>query len=190
MKTLIVLLLSLAAAAAFAAAPTAPPPASMAASSDSLKVGDMAPDFTLPWATRDSVSGSDLTLSKLYGKGSIVLAFYPADWSGGCTKEMCSMRDNFSSLSTLNAQVLGISGDYQFAHHEWAKDLNLPFPLVSDHLHKIAARYSSYYDQYGMNKRTVYALDRTGRIAYIDMHYSPRDSVSLMKLQTALKTIH
>lgn len=182
MKTLFALLLSFAAVTtAAAAAPMAP--------ADSLKVGDMAPDFTLPYATRDSVAGTDLTLSKLFGKGSIVLAFYPADWSGGCTKEMCSMRDNFGALSTLNAQVLGISGDYQFAHHEWAKDLSLPFPLVSDHRHQVAARYSSYMEQNGYNKRTVYAIDRTGKIAYIDMHYSPRDSVSLTKLQGALKTM-
>jgi len=51
-----------------------------------LKVGDPAPDFSLPYATRDSVARDSLKLSSLVGKKNIVLAFYPADWSGGCTK--------------------------------------------------------------------------------------------------------
>ena len=73
---------------------------------DNLKVGDAAPDFTLPSATKDSVNSSDLKLSQVVGKSNIVLAFYPADWSGGCTKEMCTMRDEFSSLSELGATIL------------------------------------------------------------------------------------
>jgi len=73
-------------------------------------VGDPAPDFALPYATRDSVASEDLKLSSLFGKRNIILAFYPADWSGGCTKEMCTMRDNFNALAGLNAEILPISG--------------------------------------------------------------------------------
>src|SRR6267378_2461999 len=62
-----------------------------------LRVGDPAPDFALPFATKDSVGTEMLQLSALFGKQKILLAFYPADWSGGCTKEMCAMRDNFVS---------------------------------------------------------------------------------------------
>jgi len=180
MKILLAVLLSLVTAgAALAAAP-----------SDSLKVGDTAPDFKLLWATRDSVSFNPLSLSSLEGKGPVVLAFYPADFSGGCTKEVCSMRDNFASLAALNTEVVGLSGDYPFSSHEWAKQLNLPFKLASDHKHEVGMRYSSYDPMSGFNKRTVYAIDKTGKIAYIDMHYSPRDSVSLGKLQDALKQMH
>lgn len=161
-----------------------------AALSDPLHVGDQAPDFTLPYATRDSISMKGVTLSSLYGKGPIVLAFYPADWSGGCTKEVCSLRDNFTALSSLHAQVLGLSGDYPFSHHEWAVHHNLPFTLVSDHRHEVARKYDSYDEGSGFDHRTVFALDSQGRIAYIDLHYSPVDSVSLGKLQTALRTIH
>ena len=159
---------------------------SAAAPSDTLKVGDQAPDFTLPYATKDSIATADLKLSSMYGKGPIVLAFYPADWSGGCTKEVCSFRDNFSSLSVLNVQVVGISGDYVFSHHEWAKFHNLPFTLASDHSHAVAKQYSSYNEKYGVNNRTVYAIDKTGKIVYIDLRYSPRDDTSLKKLQAAL----
>lgn len=176
MKFLFAALLSLAVAA----------PA-LAQSADSLKVGDPAPDFSLTWATKDSVSFTPLKLSALEGKGPVVLAFYPADFSGGCTKEVCSMRDNFGALQTLNAKVIGLSGDYPFSSHEWAKQLNLPFILASDHKHEVGRAYNSYLEKMGFNARTVYVVDNGGKIAYIDLHYNPGDMGSLNKLQDALK---
>jgi peroxiredoxin len=152
-----------------------------------LKVGDAAPDFTLPYATRDSVARDSIKLSAIEGKRNIVLAFYPADWSGGCTKEVCTIRDNFSQLGGANADVIGLSGDYVFSHFEWAKHHDLPFRLASDHNHAVAKKYGSYNEQYGFNKRTVFVVDKGGKIAYMDMAYSPRDSVSFNKLQVALK---
>lgn len=169
--------LALGAAALEAQEPTSPP----------LRVGDPAPDFTLPYATRDSVSPVDLKLSGLFGSSNIILAFYPADWSGGCTKEMCTIRDNFGLLSGLHAEVLGISGDYEYSHHEWAKFHNLPIKLVSDHFHKVAKQYNSFNDIAGYNKRTVYVIDRKGMISYIDLEYRVRDSSSFEKLQAALR---
>ena len=153
---------------------------------DTLMVGDQAPDFVLPYATRDSVASEDLTLSTLFGKSIIILAFYPADWSGGCTREVCTFRDNFATLSELHAEILGISGDYEYSHHEWAKHLDLPFKLVSDHAHTAAKMYFSYNAQYLSNKRTVYLVDRKGKIAYIDLKYSSRDITSFEKLKSAL----
>lgn len=164
--------------------------ASAAAPSDSLRVGDPAPDFTLISATQDSINWTPLSLSSLEGKRNIVLAFYPADWSGGCTKEVCSLRDNFTALSSMNADVLGISGDYPFSHYEWAKFHKLPFRLLSDHKHEVAAKYASYDPASGFNKRTVYAIDKSGKIAYIDLHYSPRDEASLNKLRDALSKMN
>ncbi|HTO91531.1 MAG TPA: peroxiredoxin [Candidatus Sulfotelmatobacter sp.] len=154
-----------------------------------LKVGDAAPDFSLPYATRDSIAGDKLTLSSFAGKSNVVVAFYPADWSGGCTKEVCTLRDNFSMLGALNADVIAMSGDYIFSHHEWAKYHNLPFRLASDHDHAVAKKYGSYMAEYGYNKRTVFLVDKKGKIAYIDMTYSPRDSVSFMKLEGAIKAL-
>lgn len=178
MKELVITLI-LSFAAAVALADDAPAP----------RLGDAAPDFSLPYATRDSVFRDSLRLSALVGKKNVVLAFYPADWSGGCTKEVCTLRDNFAALGGLNADVVGLSGDYIFSHHEWAKYHNLPFRLASDHNHAVAKRYGSYNDEYGYNKRTVFVVDHAGKIAYEDLAYSPRDSVSFMKLQGALKTL-
>lgn len=180
MKALILGLALLTASGAAVAQTTPPPPAP-------LKVGDPAPNFTLPYATRDSVARDSLKLSALLGKGSVVLAFYPADWSGGCTKEVCMLRDNFAALGALHADIVGISGDYVFSHHEWAKHHDLPFRLASDHNHAVAKQYGSHIDAVGYNRRTVYAIDKTGKIAYFDLAYSVRDTVSFGKLQDALK---
>jgi peroxiredoxin Q/BCP len=169
-------------AVTFAALAFADPPSQ-------LQIGDAAPDFSLPYATRDSVAGDALVLSSLVGKRNVVIAFYPADWSGGCTREVCTLRDNFSSLGAVNAEVVGVSGDYIFSHHEWAKSLNLPFRLASDHDHAVAKRYGSFNEATGHDRRTVFVVDPKGKLAYIDMAYSSRDSVSFGKLQLALKAL-
>ena len=150
------------------------------------QVGEHAPDFKLPYATRDSVARDSLSLAALTGTRNVVLAFYPADWSGGCTKEVCSLRDNFTELGALSADVVGISGDYVFSHFEWAKHHDLPFRLASDHKHEVGKAYGSYDEASGFNKRTVFVVDRQGRVAYADLAYSVRDSVSFGKLKSAL----
>lgn len=152
---------------------------------DSVKVGNRAPDFTLLAATKDSVIRAGVRLSDFRGRNNVIIAFYPSDWSGGCTKEMCTMRDNFVSLSELGAEVLGISGDYVYSHHQWAKSLDLQFALLSDHDHAVAKAYQSYNPQSGTNKRTVYLVDRSGTVVYIDRAYNPgsEDSFSALKAQ-------
>jgi glutaredoxin-dependent peroxiredoxin len=152
------------------------------------KVGDSAPDFTLPAATRDSILSAGLRLSDSFGKGPIVLAFYPADWSGGCTKEMCTMRDNFAGLASLNAIVYGISGDYVFSHREWAKQLGLPFALLSDHDHAVAKTYASFNPDRGFNRRTIFVIDMNGRISYVDLDYKVNSPESFERLSAALKS--
>src|SRR5688572_9453249 len=71
-----------------------------------LKVGDVAPDFTLP-----STAGKPVTLSEFRGKKNVVLAFYPAAFTGGCTKEMTSYGSNLAKFEGMEAQVFGISTD-------------------------------------------------------------------------------
>lgn len=151
-----------------------------------LTIGQTAPDFTLQYATKDSIVRTPLKLSDFVGKSNVILAFYPADWSGGCTKEVCTMRDDFGNIQKLNAEILAISGDYVFSHFEWAKYHNLPFKLVSDHSHSTAKTYNSYNDKSMMNKRTVYLIDKQGKIAYIDLEYSVRDDEDFNKLKAAI----
>ena len=136
------------------------------------KVGDFAPGFTLPFATKDSISRPPVSLSDFSGRRVVILAFYPADWSTGCTKEVCSLRDNFAALQALDAEVLAISGDYVWSHHEWARALDLPFKLLSDHAHMVAKLYQSYNEKSMYNRRTVFVVDKKGKILYSNLEYA------------------
>src|SRR5690349_10600030 len=98
MRTLSVMLLSCAfAATVFGQAP---------APKTHLKVGDAAPDFTLP-----STAGGQVKLSDFKGKKNVVLAFYPAAFTGGCTKEMQAYQLNLSKFEGADTQVFGVSTD-------------------------------------------------------------------------------
>jgi peroxiredoxin len=159
-----------------------------AAISSAPKVGQAAPDFKLPYATAEQIylkPEEYLSLSGQRGK-NVILAFYPADWSGGCTKEVCTLRDTFAELSKLNATVLGISGDYVFSHHEWAKFHKLQFPLLSDHDHKVARLYESYMEDAGYNKRTIYLVDKEGVVRYVNLDFKAGDANDYSRLREEL----
>jgi peroxiredoxin Q/BCP len=152
------------------------------------KIGQAAPDFRLPYATIEQVylkPEEYLSLSGLRGK-NVILAFYPADWSGGCTKEVCTLRDTFAELAKLNAAVLGVSGDYVFSHHEWAKFHKLQFPLLSDHDHKIARLYGSFNEAVGYNKRTVFLIDKDGVVRYSNLEFKAGDAKDYNRLREEL----
>jgi peroxiredoxin (alkyl hydroperoxide reductase subunit C) len=90
----------------------------------SSDVGAKAPDFTLPNQDRAPV-----TLSEELKKGPVVLAFFPAAFSGTCTQEMCTFRDSMSDLNRLSANVIGVSTDTFFALKAWADAQRFSFPL-------------------------------------------------------------
>src|SRR3954452_14784258 len=155
------------------------------------EVGQTAPDFKLPYATQEAIHAKPeefMALSSLRGK-NVILAFYPADWSGGCTAEVCTFRDTFMEFGKLNATVLGISGDYVFSHQEWAKHHNLPFPLLSDHDHRVARLYDSYMEQAGFNKRTVYLIDKDGVVRYVNLAFKAGDKKEYDALRAELEKL-
>ena len=89
-------------------------------------VGDMAPDFTLTAQDKSSV-----TLSEMRGS-RVILAFYPAAFTGGCTKEMCTFSEGMSSLNSSGVSVFGISVDSPFSNAAFADANGISFPLLSD----------------------------------------------------------
>lgn len=156
------------------------------------KIGDTAPDFSLPYATQEKIffkPEEHMTLASQRGK-NVILAFYPADWSGGCTKEVCTLRDTFAELSKLNATVLAVSGDYVFSHQEWAKHHNLQFPLLSDHDHKVAKLYGSYNEAAGFNYRTIFLIDKNGVVRYSNLQFKAGDASDYTKLKEELAKLN
>ncbi|MDT7689599.1 MAG: thioredoxin-dependent peroxiredoxin [Acidobacteriota bacterium] len=155
------------------------------------KVGEAAPDFKLPYATQEKIfmkPDEQLSLSAQRGK-NVILAFYPADWSGGCTTEVCTLRDTFAELAKLNATVLAVSGDYVFSHQEWAKHHNLQFPLLSDHDHHVAKMYDSFMDGVGFNKRTIYLIDKDGMVRYVNLAFKAGDKKDYDALRAELEKL-
>ena len=155
------------------------------------KVGETAPDFKLPYATQEKMfmkPEEQMALSSLRGR-NVILAFYPADWSGGCTTEVCTFRDTFMEFGKLNATVLGISGDYVFSHQEWAKHHKLPFPLLSDHDHRVARMYDSYMEEAGYNKRTIYLIDKAGVVRYVNLAFKAGDKKDYDALRAELEKL-
>ncbi len=150
-----------------------------------FKVGDTVPQFQLPYATKDTIDFDGIGSENLKGQ-RYVLAFYPADWSGGCTKEMCTFRDEFAGFEELGVEILAISGDYIFSHHEWAKHHDLKFKLLADQTREFGKAMDVYMDKYGMFQRSVFVVGPDGRFEYIDYDYSVADDKDFRALMDFL----
>ncbi len=119
-----------------------------------LKVGDKAPEFSLP-----DQQGTVNRLGQYKGK-QVVLYFYPKDDTPGCTKEACGFRDASPSMNKACAVVLGISLDGQASHQKFAAKFDLPFTLLSDEDAKVSRAYG-VYKQKNMYGRTFWGIERS-----------------------------
>ncbi len=132
-----------------------------------LKPGDKAPAFSLP-----TDEGKTLALQDLKGK-KVVLFFYPKDDTSGCTKEACGFRDSWVDVKKTGAVVLGVSPDGVASHQKFKQKFELPFPLLVDHDHKVAAAYgawgekSMYGKKYEGILRTTFLIDAAGTISRV-----------------------
>jgi peroxiredoxin Q/BCP len=130
-----------------------------------LEPGDMAPDFSLPASTGDTIS-----LSDFIGKKRVVLYFYPKDNTSGCTKEACSFRDNLPAINNKDTVVLGVSPDSLKSHDKFIEKFELNFPLLSDEDHTVAEAYGAWGEKkmYGKTYmgliRKTFVIGKDGRI--------------------------
>ena len=128
----------------------------------SVRVGDMAPDFTLP-----SRGGEPVRLADYRGQRAVVLFFYPKDGSLGCTAEACAFRDSYEVFTDAGAEVIGVSTDSVDSHERFAARHRLPFVLLSD-------RDGAVSDQYGVRRlfglvggRVTFVIDRGGVVRHV-----------------------
>ena len=151
-----------------------------------LNVGDEVPEFNLPYATKDYV---DLNLrlgsEKLKGKRYLV-AFHPADWSDTCAKQFSAYKDNLKAFKDFNVDVLLVSGDYVFSRHEWARALNLPFYMLSDHKHEMGKTFGIYDEKTGFDTRSVFLIGTDGRIEYFNSRYNAENDRDFDELKSAI----
>jgi thioredoxin-dependent peroxiredoxin len=127
-----------------------------------LKVGDPAPDFSLPAA-----DGHVVRLSEFRGRSEVVLFFYPKDDSPVCTAEACSFRDSYDDLRQSGAEVIGVSADSSQSHRRFTERHRLPFLLLSDPDGTLRALYQVPKTFGLIPGRSTYVIDKDGVIRTI-----------------------
>lgn len=151
-----------------------------------VQKGDQAPDFTLK-----NSEGEDITLSMFRGDKNVVVLFFPLAFTGVCTKELCTMRDNLKAYEDLDAQVLAISVDSFFTLKEFKKQQDLNFPLLSDFNKKTAKAYGALYDEFfdmnGVAKRSAFVVDREGAVQYAEVLEDAGNLPDFEAIQEAVK---
>ncbi len=125
-----------------------------------VHVGEEAPDFTLK-----NQDNEDVTLSSLRGK-PVVLVFYPLDFSGVCTAELCAIRDDYSAFEEAGAAVFGISRDSRFTHKAYKQAQGLKHDLLADMKGDVAKLYGSWNEASAFSERLTVVIDPDGKIVY------------------------
>ncbi|MBC6109720.1 redoxin domain-containing protein [Pedobacter fastidiosus] len=153
----------------------------------SLQVGDKAPDFKL--------YSSDLTevsLAAFKGK-KVIIHFFPMAFTGVCTEQLCTMRDNFSYYEGIDAQVLGVSVDSPFSLAKFKEEQKYQFPLLSDFNKEVSKAFGAFYDEFlfglkGVSKRGAFVIDEDGKIIYAEVLEDARELPDFKAINEALKS--
>ncbi|MDQ3321273.1 MAG: peroxiredoxin [Acidobacteriota bacterium] len=150
-----------------------------------MKIGENAPDFTL----KDG-DGRDWKLSEYKGK-TVVLLFYPGDNTPVCTRQMCSVRDNWANYAATGAEVVGISTDSAASHKGFAEKHDLPLTLLADENGAVAKIYDAKSWLPGRAARAVVVIDKTGVIRHHKVQptsiFRPKDDEVLEAIRKAKK---
>lgn len=157
---------------AFAKSTKAQPDAAQTAParSELIPAGEMAPDFTAV-----DHRGETVRLSKLLQDHNVVLVFYPADFTPGCTKQLCNVRDDWSEFQKRDTIVLGVNPADADKHAEFAAKYEFPFPIIVDEGSRIAAAYGCKGMAFTM--RTVYVIGRDGRVLLAESGMVPHETI-------------
>ncbi|MEJ2871094.1 peroxiredoxin [Actinomycetospora sp. OC33-EN08] len=137
-----------------------------------VEVGSKAPEFTLK-----NQDGQEVSLSDFRGKQAVLLVFYPFAFSGICTGELCSARDDLSAFQNDDVQILGISVDTTWSLKAWATQENYQFPLLSDFWpHGATAEaYGVFSADLGFAFRGTFLIDADGVVRFAE-HNGPGDA--------------
>jgi peroxiredoxin len=157
-----------------------------------LKVGDKAPDFTLPSFT-PSKELTQISLSSMKGK-NVVLLFFPQAFTGTCTDEICAMSENFNAYKDMNAEILGISVDGTFVQRAFAEKNSIVIPLLSDYNREAVKAYDVLRPEFahgmkGTAERAVFVIDKEGVIRYVEVMASPGDQVNFEGIKNAAASL-
>ena len=150
-----------------------------------LSKGQLAPDFSLFNSEKTKISLADFK-----GKNLVIL-FFPQAFTGVCTTELCSVRDNLNAYTSLNAEVVGISVDSIFTLAKFKEEQSYNFPLLSDFNKEISQAYGAFYDEFvfdmkGVSRRAAFVVDADGTVQYAEVLESAGDQPNFDAIKSTL----
>jgi peroxiredoxin len=154
-----------------------------------IKPGQQAPDFSLYDSDKNKITLSDL-------KGhNVLLLFFPAAFTGTCTKELCSVRDNISLYNNTDAKVFGISVDMLYSLAKYKEEQNLNFSLLSDFNKEVSVAYGCLYETFsyemkGVSKRAAFIIDKKGLVRYAEVLEKAADLPNFEAIQKTLQSLN
>ena len=155
-----------------------------------LAVGSKAPDFTLK---SKSPADADIKLSNNFGKKNTVLLFFPAAFTGVCTKEMCDISGGLGAYTSLAADVIAISVDTPFAQQAWAQKEKITIPLASDLNKEVIKKYDVVFPMLAgvgdTAARAAFVIDKNGVIQYSEQTPTPKDLPNFEKVKETLANL-
>ena len=154
-----------------------------------IEMGQQAPDFSLYNSDKNKV-----TLSELRGQ-NVLLLFFPAAFSGTCTKELCSVRDNISMYNNADAKVFGVSVDTVYSLAKYKEEQNLNFSLLSDFNKEVSVAYGCLYETFsyemkGVSKRAAFIIDKKGLVRYAEVLEKAADLPNFEAIQKTLQSFN
>lgn len=154
----------------------------------SIAVGQKALDFTLY-----NTEKKEVKLSDFLGK-KVIIHFFPQAFTGVCTTQLCTMRDNLNYYTNLNAVVLGISVDSIFTLAKFKEEQNYNFDLLSDFNKEVSRSYGSIYEDWilnmkGVSKRSAFVIDSEGTVQYAEVLESAGDLPDFTKIEETVARI-
>ena len=173
---------TIARAQAPAAAPPPPP---------SVKTGQAAPDFSANYLTMDNgrPSFKATKLSDYKGQKNVVLAFFPAAFSPGCTNEMAKYQETSGQFNSNNTVILGMSVDSTWANRAFADKLGVKFDILSDASRDISRSYGVFDDKGLVARRTTFVIDSKGIVQKVFMAQEALDPAHSLEACALLKEV-
>jgi peroxiredoxin len=153
-----------------------------------VETGKPAPGFSL-----FDTDKKKTTLNDFSGK-NILLLFFPQAFTSTCTKELCTVRDDFGRYSNVNAQVIGISVDSVFTLRKYKEDQHYNFPFLSDFNKEVSVLYGCLYDEWilemkGVSKRAAFIIDKKGIIRYAEVLETAGDLPDFKAINQTLEVL-
>lgn len=136
-----------------------------------VEVGDDAPRFSLPMAQGRAYNDiEEFSLAEALSEGPVVLAFFPAAFTSGCTDELCAFTEGLEAFERLDAQVYGVSVDLSFSQNEFIAKEDLDVPLLSDHAREVTREYNvvlpDMYGHFEVSQRAAFVVDEDGVVRH------------------------